>query len=221
VINTPQANANAVAEHIFGMLLGLLRNILIADTEVRKGIWNREKNRGTELRGKTVGIIGYGNNGSAFASKFSGWGVTVLAYDKYKTGFAEGSAFIREVTLEKLLEKSEIVSLHVPLTQETRQMVDAQFLSQCKSGAILINSSRGRVVNTNALIAALESGWISGACLDVFENERPETYDRVEAQMYATLAGFPNVVLTPHIAGWTFESKLQIAGQILHEVSRL
>ena len=221
VINAPEANANAVAEHVFGMLLCLIRNIAIADREVRNGYWNREKNRGHELRGKTVGVIGYGNNGSAFASKFKGWDVQVLTYDKYKTNIVADHSFIAEVTLETLISRSDIISLHVPLTAETKYMVNDVFLSKCKAGAILINSARGKVVDTKALLTALESGRLAGACLDVFENEKPETHTAPESQMYASLAALENIILTPHIAGWTFESKRQIAVQITAEVSRL
>jgi D-3-phosphoglycerate dehydrogenase len=221
VISTPQANANAVAEHAFGMLLALMRNIVTADREVRLGQWYREKNRGQELKGRTIGIIGFGNNGSAFASKFAGWNVRVLAHDKYKTGFASQLTFVTESTLEEVLDGSDVLSLHVPLTEETNYLVDADFLTRCRSGVILINSSRGRVVRMTALLNALRSGHIGGACLDVFENEKPGTYTAEEQEMYAELATFDNVVHTPHIAGWTFESKRRIAEQIVQEVAWL
>ena len=221
VISTPQANANAVAEHVFGMLLCLMRNIAIADGEVRQGLWNREKNRGRELRGKTVGVIGFGHTGSAFASKFEGWDVRVMAYDKYKTHYTGNSFFIHESTLQEVLSSSDIISLHLPLTAETRQMVDPSFLSRCKPGAILLNSSRGKVLNTAALLEALQSGHVSGACLDVFENEKPDTYSRAEKVLYKTLASMDNVILTPHVAGWTFESKRRIAEQVVLEVGKV
>ncbi len=221
VINTPQANANAVAEHVFGMLLSLMRNISVADREMRDGLWNREKNRGSELSGKTVGIIGFGHTGSAFASKFAGWNVKVIAYDKYKTNYCSGQSFIHEATLEEVLSSSDVISLHLPLTAETKQMVNTLFLNQCKAGAILLNSSRGKIVDTVALLNALQSGRIRGACLDVFENEKPDTYTSDEKQHYVTLASMEQVILTPHIAGWTFESKQRIAEQVVLEVSRV
>ena len=221
VISVPEANANAVAEHAMGMLLALVRNIVSADSEVRQGIWRREENRGTELEGKTIGIIGFGNNGSAFARKFSGWGVRILAYDKYKTGFARDLPFVVETDLEILLKGSDIISLHIPLTVETLQMVDSDFLSKCKPGAILINTSRGKVVDTFGLVSALQSGTLAGACLDVFENEKPNTYSPEEQLIYDELYQMRQVVLTPHIAGWTFESKMKISEHIVEKVSAL
>jgi D-3-phosphoglycerate dehydrogenase len=221
VISTPEANANAVAEHAFGMLLALIRNILTADRQVRNGDWYREENRGSELGGKTIGIIGFGNNGSAFASRFAGWGVRILAYDKYKTHYADHLPFVTECTLTEVLTGSDVVSLHVPLTDETVSLVGADFLARCRSGVIMINSSRGKVVDMTALLDGLRSGHIGGACMDVFENEKPWTYNSEEKARYAELAGFRNVVLTPHIAGWTFESKWRIAAQIVNEVGKL
>lgn len=221
VINTPQANANAVAEHVFGMLLCLMRNIAVADREVRVELWNREKNRGSELSGKVVGIIGFGNTGSAFASKFKGWNVGVLAFDKYKSEYASGSPFIRETTLNDLLAHSDIISIHLPLTVETSQMVNAAFLSACKPGVIIINSARGKIVDTSSLADAMDSGQVSGACLDVLENEKPDNYTSDERECYQRLFTMHNVILTPHIAGWTFESKRKISEQVVAEVGRL
>lgn len=221
VINTPQANANAVAEHVFGMLLCLMRNITIADREVRSEMWNRERNRGAELSGKTVGIIGFGNTGSSFASKFKGWNVEVLAFDKYKSDYATTSTFIRESTLQDVLAQSDIISVHLPLTVETSQMVNAAFLFACKPGVIFINTSRGKIVDTSALIEALHSGHVRGACLDVLENEKPDTYTSEERECYQKLFEMPQVILTPHIAGWTFESRRKISEQVVAEVARL
>jgi D-3-phosphoglycerate dehydrogenase len=215
VINTPQANANAVAEHAIGMLLSLLRNIPRADREVRTGLWNREKNRGVELKGKTIGIIGYGNTGSAFASKFAGWDVQVIAYDKYKQSYAQDRSYVKESSFDQVLALSDVISIHLPLTPETRHMVNGEFLSRCRHGVILVNTSRGRIVDTSALLSALRSGQVAGACLDVFENEKPETYSSREQEMYGILAEMENVILTPHIAGWTVESKRQISEHLL------
>jgi len=221
VISTPQANANAVAEHVFGMLLSLLRNIVVADHEVRQGIWNREGNRGQELSGRTVGIIGFGNNGGAFGRKFAGWNVRVLAYDKYKSDYTGDLDFVTESDLDTVLQEAEVLSLHVPLTAETHYMVNSDFLARCRPGCILINSSRGKVVQTSALLEALESGLLGGACLDVLENEKFDTYHDSERLVYSRLTQLPNVVCTPHIAGWTIESKMRIANQIVEEVSGL
>ena len=220
VLNTPQANANAVAEHVMGMLLGLLRNIPRADQEVRAGLWNREKNRGVELKGKTIGIIGYGHTGSAFASKFAGWDVKIVAYDKYKTGYARDVSFVKESTLEEVMA-SDIISIHLPLTAETRYMINAAFLSGCRHGVILLNSSRGKILDTAALLDALRSGHVAGACLDVLENEKPDSYSEDEQGIYSALAGMEHVILTPHIAGWTVESKRQISEEILRQLDEI
>jgi D-3-phosphoglycerate dehydrogenase len=215
VISTPKANANAVAEHVVGMLLGLLRHIVISDREVRRGEWLREKNRGRELQGMTVGIIGFGNTGSAFAGKLAGWQLQVLAYDKYKSDYANDYPHVRETTLEEVLTHSDVLSLHVPLTAETGYMVNGAFLAKCKPGAILVNSSRGKIVDTAALVLALRTGHLAGACLDVQENERPDTFTPDERTLYDILFAMSNVVLTPHVAGWTFASKRRIAEAIL------
>lgn len=218
VIATPGANANAVGEHMVGMLLCLLRNINRADRSIRQGHWIRERYRGPELKGKTIGIIGFGNTGSAFASKFAGWQTKVLAYDKYKERYSGDFRFVQEVDLETVLRESDVISLHVPLTDETRYMVDEGFLSKCRRGVILLNGSRGKVVDTVALIKALEEGRVGGACLDVLENEHPWQYSPEEKEIYGRLYQLNNVVLTPHIAGWTHSSKLNIAGDLLAKI---
>lgn len=221
VINTPRANANAVAEHVMGMLLALLRHIPGADHEIRRGLWFRERNRGVELSGKTIGIIGFGNTGSAFAAKFAGWNVRILSYDKYKSGYAEHLDYVQETDLDQVMRESDIISLHLPLTDETRQMVNETFLAGCRKGCILINSSRGRIINTAALVFSLATGHIGGACLDVLENEHPDTYTSEEQELFSVLSASPNVVLTPHIAGWTVESKRQISEGVLMALDRM
>jgi len=215
VVATPGANANAVAEHMFGMLLALLRNFRAADHTVREGHWIRERHRGRELGGLTVGVIGYGNTGSAFASKFVGWKTQVLTYDKYKEHYAEGERLIRETDLETLIAESDIISLHVPLTDETYHMIDEGFLQKCKPGVIILNGSRGKVVDTIALADAIDTGRVGGAALDVLENEKLNNYSNAERLTFKRLLSYGNVILTPHIAGWTDKSKLQIARQIL------
>ncbi len=216
VFSSPEGNRNAVAEHAMAMLLALNNNIIKADQEVRQFIWKREENRGIELEGKTIGIIGYGHTGMSFAQKLKGWEVNILAHDKYKTGFSNPELNINETTKEKLIEDSDIISLHLPLTEETFHYANPNMLSTMKSGAVLVNTSRGKVVDTLALIEVLKSGHLRGACLDVFENEKPENYTGEEKKMYEELLKFKNIIVSPHIAGWTMESKEKLA-KILFE----
>ena len=219
VINSPEGNANAVGEHVLGMLLALLRNICIADREVRKCLWNREKNRGRELSSMQVGIIGFGNTGTAFASLLQGFGCRIYAYDKYKRNYAQEWDHVVECnSAEEVLREVDIVSFHLPLTVETHAMADWEFFSQCKRGCIVINSSRGKILRTTDLLSALESGQLGGACLDVFENEKPDTYTAEEEKIYGKLFERSDVVLSPHIAGWTGESKVRIAEVILKKL---
>jgi len=218
VLNSPEGNCNAVAEHEIGMILSLINNLNIADAEVRKNIWQREKNRGFELRGKTVGIIGLGHTGSAFAEKLSSWRLNVISYDKYKKRYPKHLRFVERTTLEEVLERSDVISLHLPMTEETRYLVDSIFLNRCKDGVILSNTSRGKIVVTEDLINALQSGKVLGACLDVFENEKPETYSVEEKEMYRGLFLMQNVVVSPHIAGWTRESLKEIAEVLLNKI---
>lgn len=218
VFNSPEGNSNAVAEHEMAMLLCLLNNIVNADREVRNFSWQREANRGTELRGKTIGIIGMGHTGVSFAEKLSPWRLNVICYDKYRKRFPSTLRFVNKTDLNTVLAESDIISLHLPLTEETRFMVDEKFLSQCKDKVIIINTSRGQIVDTKALIQGLETGKISGACLDVFENEKPETFSTDEAEMYNQLYQMKQVILTPHIAGWTHESLELIAKVLLDKI---
>lgn len=212
VISAPEGNAQAVAEHAMGMLLCLANKLLSADRSVRQGDWVREQHRGLEIAGKTVGIIGYGNNGSAFGRLWKGWDVKVIAFDKYLDHY--GSAFVEEVTLDKLLADSDIISLHIPLTAETREMVDSSFLEKCKDGCILINTSRGKNINLGDVVAALRSGKLGGVCLDVFPSEPPGLGSAAFKALFEELCGMENVVLSPHVAGWTVESKRKI-GEVL------
>jgi D-3-phosphoglycerate dehydrogenase len=218
VFNSPEGNSNAVAEHEMAMLLCLLNNIVNADREVRNFSWQREANRGTELRGKTIGIIGMGHTGVSFAEKLSPWRLNVICYDKYRKRFPSTLRFVNKTDLNTVLAESDIISLHLPLTEETRFMVDEKFLSQCKDKVIISNTSRGQIVDTKALIQGLETGKISGACLDVFENEKPETFSTDEAEMYNQLYQMKQVILTPHIAGWTHESLELIAKVLLDKI---
>lgn len=217
VVSSPEGNANAVAEHALGMLIGLLRHIPLAHAQVCQGLWIREANRGLELKGRTIGIIGYGHTGSAFASKLQGLSMTVLVHDKYKQGF--GSEFIQEVSLEEIQQRAEIVSLHLPLTEETFHFVDSSFIMAMQHPFFLINTSRGKVVDTGILVENLQTGKIKGAALDVLENEKLQTYSHLERQNLDLLCeNVQNVIISPHIAGWTVESKERLATVILDKL---
>ena len=218
VYNSPEGNRNAVAEHEMGMLLALMNNITRSDRQVRNFDWDREGNRGSELSGKTIGIIGLGHTGSSFAHKLYNWGVQVLSYDKYRTDYPSSLDFVVKTDMETVMKKSDIISLHLPLTDETRHLVNADFLSRCKNGVIISNTSRGNVVHTLDLIDGLKKGIVAGACLDVFENEKPETFTDTEKSIYQVLYDMENVVLTPHIAGWTHESLVSIASVLLKKI---
>ncbi|MFB6305491.1 MAG: NAD(P)-dependent oxidoreductase, partial [Flavobacteriales bacterium] len=203
--NAPEGNRTAVAEHILGMLLGLFNNLYSANDEVRKGIWQRERNRGIQLDGKTIGIIGLGNTGSAFARKLKGFETEILVYDKYKENTQIDH--VKNVDLQELQENSDIISFHVPLNKETEYYFNEEFLSAMNKEFYLINSSRGKIVNTKVLVKGLESGKIKGACLDVLEQEG-SSFEKInrEDTFLQKLLSFDNVILSPHIAGWSNES---------------
>lgn len=209
--NSPQGNMDAVGEHAVGMLLVLLNNLFTANYQVKGGIWNREENRGSEIKGKTVGIIGYGNMGSTFARKISGFGANVISYDKYKTNYSDG--YTIETSLDTLMNESDIISLHVPLTDETKYMIDSKFIDKVRKPFILINTARGPVVNTADLIQAIDNNKIVGAGLDVLEFEETsfENVSMYENKTFKELVKKENVILSPHIAGWTHESKIKLA----------
>ena len=267
VLSSPEGNRNAVGEHALGMLLSLANNLNRANVEVKKMDWQREKNRGFEVRGRTIGIIGFGHTGSSFAVKLLGLGMRILVYDKYlPSGFLEKMPFpvsnlryprfdtvggktnllssthvsrnysselgrdydglnyefstIEEVTLQTLQEEADIISFHLPLTDETKHFVDARFIKNCRKNVVLINTSRGNVVKTVDLVAALKTGKVVGACLDVFENEKTSTYTEGDKTLYKKLFAFENVVVTPHVAGWTVESKERLAKILLKKILR-
>jgi D-3-phosphoglycerate dehydrogenase len=211
-IHAPEGNRDAVAEQTIGMLLALFNNLIRANKEVREGKWIREGNRGVELFGKTVGIIGYGNMGSAFAERLKGFGVNVLVYDKYKKNF--GNEFIKESSLEEIFKNAAILSLHTPLTDETNYLINDAFINKFSKNIYIINTARGKCLNTSDLVKNLKSGKVLGACLDVMEYERIsfealDTKQLPDAFQY--LIQCDNVILSPHIAGWTHESKEKIA----------
>lgn len=220
VVSSPEGNRNAVAEHALGMLLALSNKLLKGDREVRENVWEREACRGFELSGRTIGIIGYGHTGRQFARKLQGMEMKVLARDKYKpAGYALNEPWVTETTQDVIQKEADIISLHLPLTDETRYLFDKSFINDCRRGVILVNTSRGKCVNTADLIHALEEGSVGGACLDVFENEKPATFTAPEKQMYDRLHAFNNVVLSPHVAGWTIESKKKLAEILLEKIT--
>ena len=258
VLSSPEGNRNAVAEHTLGMLLALSNNLICSNAEVKDFTWLRAQNRGFELRGRTIGIIGFGHTGSSFALKLLGFGMRIMVYDKYlPTGFLEkmpfprskcaypryemetvesalskelGQAFdttnyefstIEETDLETLQNEADIISFHLPLTPQTKHFVNAEFFKKCRKQIVILNTSRGNVVKTTDLIAALAGNQVIGAGLDVFENEKITTYTAAEKIRYKTLFDHKNVIVSPHIAGWTHESKARLAEVLLHKIRAL
>ncbi|MEI6684408.1 MAG: NAD(P)-dependent oxidoreductase [Bacteroidota bacterium] len=217
-LNSPEGNRDAVGEHTLGLLLSLLNHITRADRQVRNGTWLREENRGTEIKGKTVGIIGYGNMGSAFAARLQGFGAQVISWDKYKTNYSDGNT--RETSLEQLFELTDILSLHVPLTEETTWMADDAFFRRFHKNIWLINTARGKVVRTSDLVKNLESGKVLGAALDVLEYE-DSSFETISGSLPPELdylVASDRVVLTPHIAGWTRESNEKLARVLVGKI---
>jgi D-3-phosphoglycerate dehydrogenase / 2-oxoglutarate reductase len=244
VLSSPEGNRNAVAEHALGMLLALSNNLIRSNKEVKDFDWQREKNRGFELMGRTIGIVGFGNTGSAFVSKLIGLGMRILVYDKYlPNGYLDKwqDAFkgklpmhgqewteenwdvstIQEVDFQTITQESEIISFHLPLTEEVKHLANSSFFKACEKDIILLNTSRGQVVKTEDLIAALITGKVKAAALDVFENEKTGTYTEGERAMYQKLFNFENVIVTPHIAGWTHESKKRLGKVLLMRIEEV
>jgi D-3-phosphoglycerate dehydrogenase len=209
IFNSPEGNATAVAEHALGMLLTLFNKICIGNFEVKNKQWNREKNRGIELEGKTIGIIGYGVMGSAFAKRLQGFNCSIIAHDKYKSNF--GNTLVSEVNLNEIFNRADIVSLHLPQTEETFHYVDDLFIEKMKKPFYLINTARGKNVSTKALVKGLKSGKISGACLDVLEYEKSSFENLETDENFNYLCNAGNVLLTPHVAGWTVESYFKLS----------
>ncbi|MFC0261635.1 2-hydroxyacid dehydrogenase [Fontibacter flavus] len=214
LFHAAEGNKDAVGEHAIGGLLALFNHINRADLQVRKGVWKREENRGEELQGKTVGIMGYGNMGSAFAKKLIGFDVRIIAYDKYKKGF--GNQFVEEVDFTELVEHADVLSLHVPLTPETKDFLSLEILNKFKKPFYLINTARGEIISFETLNKALDLGVLKGAVLDVLENEKFSAFSEEQKASFAKLAKRENVVFSPHVAGWTFQSYEKI-NQVLVE----
>ncbi len=218
LINAPEGNRDSVGEHAIGMLLNLFNKICLANSSVTAGNWQREAHRGYEIMGKTVGIVGYGNMGGAFARRLSGFGVEVISYDKYKNNYTD--EFTREVEMEELFEKTDILSLHVPLLPDTKFMVTGEYLSKFKKPIYIINTARGKIINTRDLVEALKSGKILGAALDVLEYEKI-SFEKLSEQNNPTLEylkNADNVILTPHVAGLTYDSNLKLAQVVVNKI---
>jgi D-3-phosphoglycerate dehydrogenase len=217
LINAPEGNSDAVGEHAIGLLLSLMNNFNRGDAEIRNGKWEREGNRGYELKGKTVGIIGYGHMGHSFARKLSGFQVDVIAFDKYKTGFSD--RYAREVSMEQIVKLSDVISVHVPLTSETNGLVDDDYLFYFKKPIFFINTSRGKTAKVSSVLKAIKEGKVLGAGLDVLEVEKFPTL--AEQAWYDELRQSGKVILSPHVAGWTFDSYRKISEVMAEKLVRL
>jgi D-3-phosphoglycerate dehydrogenase len=218
-MNSPEGNCNAVAEHTIALILMWHHKILKSANEVKNGVWLRKENTGVELAGKTIAIIGYGNVGKVMVEKLKCLGVRILVYDKYVTGF--GNESVIECSLELIINEADIISFHIPQTVETTNWVDEEFINKLQKKVLLINTSRGKIVNTKALVNALKDNKLCGACLDVLENENLETYNKEEKKMYNYLFNAANVMVTPHIAGWTNEAKYKMAEVLFKKLKKI
>lgn len=216
LINSPEGNRDSVAEHVVGMLLVLMNRLFIASQEVKNGIWKREENRGDELLGKTVGLIGYGNMGKATAKRLSGFGCKVIFHD-ILPGLSD--EFATQVTLEELKQSAEVLSLHIPLTSETQYLIDETFISEMKNNFYFVNTARGKNVKTKNLVEALKTGKVKGACLDVLEYEK-SSFEHLETENedLKYLLESEKAMVTPHIAGWTHQSKEKLAQFIVDKI---
>ncbi|MBS1573169.1 MAG: hydroxyacid dehydrogenase [Bacteroidetes bacterium] len=216
LINSPEGNRDAVAEHVLGMLLMLLHKLSVATTEVKEGIWKREENRGDELFGKTVGLIGYGNMGKATAKRLSGFGCKVIFYDIIN-GLQD--EFAQQVSLQQLQKDADIISLHIPITDKTYHLIDENFINLMEKNFYLVNTARGKNIQTDAVVSALKSGKIKGVCLDVLEYEN-SSFEQIENNNLSLdyLLSSDKAIVTPHIAGWTIQSKENLAQIIVNKI---
>ncbi len=218
-LSSPEGNRNAVAEHALAMLLSVKNNIVKSANEVKQGNWIRDENRGSEIAGNTIGIIGFGNTGQSFAKLISVFGGTIMAYDKYKKDF--GDDYVREAEMDQISKYADIISFHVPLSSETENMADKDFFESLKNKPFIINTSRGNVINTSALIEALETGKISGAALDVLENEKLVTLTKIQKEQLEYLLKQDNILITPHIAGYSHEAFYKMSEVLINKLKVL
>jgi D-3-phosphoglycerate dehydrogenase len=221
LFNAPEGNRNAVAEHALGMILSLFNNLNKADREIRNGIWDREGNRGVELDGKSIGIIGFGNNGQAFAKKMRGFDVKILVYDKYVSNF--NNEFIKEVEMDSIFREADVVSFHIPQNDETINLVNNEYLKKFHKNIYLINLARGRIIKTKDLVDGIKEGKVLGACLDVLEFEKSsfESFfnDRGNfSKPFKDILDSPNVILSPHVGGWTIESYFKLSNVLADKI---
>lgn len=215
--SSPEGNSNAVAEHAMGMLLALTKKIVVSHNEVKDGLWLRDKNRGIELEGKTIGIIGFGHTGRAFAQKLSVFNMQILAYDKYPQ--QNIPPYVQNCdSLTPIFERADIVSFHVPLQKDTHHYLDDKFITNMSKAFIVVNTSRGIVVNTKALLKAVESGKIAGACLDVWEEEPLEMMSEEMRELLHKATSLPQIIVTPHIAGYSMEALFKMSSILLDRI---
>ncbi len=219
IVNAPEGNRDALAEHCMGMLLCLMNKMHTADRDIRDGKWEREANRGNEIMGKTIGLIGYGFMGQAFAKRLSSFGCKVLAYDKYKMGYSD--QYAEEASLQQIFEETDILSLHIPLTSETTGMLNLDFFNNFKKNIHLINAARGEVLPLLDLQFLLESGKILSAALDVLEYEKTKALSQTEKSVLANLRALNSMLFTPHVGGWTFESYEKISIVLFHKIQAI
>lgn len=219
VLHASEGNRDAVGEYSVGALLSLMRHIPNADSQVKGMVWDREANRGEEIMGKTIGIIGYGNMGQSFARRLSGFGCTILAYDKYKTAFSND--YCTEVSMARIWAETDILSLHIPLTVETRAMVNREYIHSFRKPIILLNTARGEIVPLADLAGSFASGRLRGAVLDVLENEKLDKLTPIQLDAFNSLRKRSDVIFTPHIAGWTFESHVKINVALVNKIKAL
>lgn len=219
IVNAPEGNRDALAEHTIGMLLSLFNRIHLADRQVRSGVWDREGNRGVELKTKTVGLIGFGYMGKAFAQRLASFGCTIIAYDKYLENY--GTSIVKEASLEEIWERADVLSLHIPLTQESRTMVNDVFIDKFKKPFYFVNTARGEIAPFASICNGLSTGKILGAALDVLENEKIGQLSVEQKRYFDAIAQSDKVILTPHVAGWTFESYEKINQVLVDKIKKM
>ena len=219
LVNAPEGNRDALAEHSLGMLLALFNHIHLADQQVRQGIWDREGNRGIELGTRTVGILGFGHMGQAFAKRLSGIGCEVITFDKYKSGY--GNQYAQAVSEAEFFARTQVLSIHIPLSSDNRYLVDEAFLNRFTQNLFVLNTARGEVLDLAALVAGMKSGKVLGAALDVLENEKLDTLTPEQAASFAYLRESDRTLLSPHVAGWSHESYERINQTLVEKIQGL